>query len=367
MTDCRFSIITPKGQMSHAKDLAEALEALKGSDTVWLDYFNPTADELKQLIEPLHLHPLSIEDCLDDEQIPKIDLLPDYTFLLFNAFRCEEGALVVEEVDFLLGKNFLVTVHRSASPDRLLGAKLDHAIALDLSNVRKGPDLLFHIILDYVVDEKLRAIETLQDGLELSQERILNDTASFSPHELMRLRRDVLSMRKSLLHEREVVARLCRRDSPFVTEKAIFAFRDIHDHLARFFEVTEICREMISSDMEIYLSIINNRMSMVANRTNRVMRRLTLITTIFMPMTLLAGVGGMSEWSMMTGAENWKTSYPAFIAIIALIGVVNYWILQWLDRRDARVEQSEEFNVASDSGPAAAARETAVGAVSRNA
>ena len=88
--------------------------------------------------------------------------------------------------------------------------------------------------------------------------------------------------------------------------------------------------------MEIYLSMMNNRMALLANRTNRFVRRLTLITTIFMPLTLLAGIGGMSEWSMMTGPANWKISYPLFLLLMAVIGVVNYLLLKRYESKDNR-------------------------------
>jgi magnesium transporter len=119
-----------------------------------------------------------------------------------------------------------------------------------------------------------------------------------------------------------------------VSEGAIYHFRDIYDHLAKFFEAIEIYREMITSLMEIYLSVLNNRMTVVANRTNRIVRRLTLINTIFMPLTLLAGIGGMSEWSMMTNPKNWKIAYPAFLLLMVIIGIMNYFLLKRLEARD---------------------------------
>jgi len=105
-----------------------------------------------------------------------------------------------------------------------------------------------------------------------------------------------------------------------VSELAIYHFRDIYDHLAKFFEITEMNRDILTSLMEMYLSLINNRMARVANRTNSTVRRLTLITTIFMPLTLLAGIGGMSEWSMMTGPQNWRLAYPLFLLAMVVIG-----------------------------------------------
>lgn len=106
----------------------------------------------------------------------------------------------------------------------------------------------------------------------------------------------------------------------FVGVRAIY-FRDIYDHLAKFFEVVEICRELIASIMEIHLSIISNQTALVGNKTNHVMRRLTLITMVFMPLTLLAGIERMSEWTMMTGPQNWKIAYQAFFVLMGIIAV----------------------------------------------
>ena len=148
------------------------------------------------------------------------------------------------------------------------------------------------------------------------------------------LRRALLAMRKSLFHEREILVKVCRRDSPFIGEKAIYHYRDIYDHLTKCFEIVEVYREMVTNAMEMYLSLINNRMARVSNRMNATVRRLTLITTIFMPLTLLAGVGGMSEWSMITGPDNWKVSYPLFLVGMAVIGLLSYRALRWLESRD---------------------------------
>jgi magnesium transporter len=86
--------------------------------------------------------------------------------------------------------------------------------------------------------------------------------------------------------------------------------------------------------MEMYLSMVNNQMAQIANSTNATVRRLTTITTIFMPLTLLAGIGGMSEWSMMTGQQNWRTAYMAFILLLVVVGIISYFLLKWLERRD---------------------------------
>ena len=276
-----------------------------------------------------------MEDCLDEDQVPKIEDFPGNTFLLVNGYQYSAGELVLEETDFILGKDFLVTVsgHGRGSLNRF--EKVEQGAALDSAGVRRGPDFLLHIILGNLVDNKFVAIETLQDAIDTAEEEILQDPGTFQPDLLMRLRRELLTLRKSLFHEREILVKICRRDCPYISEKAIYHFRDIYDHLTKYFEVVEIYREMITSLMEMYLSMINNRMAETANRTNHAVRRLTVINTVFMPLTLLAGIGGMSEYSMMTGPSHWWISYPLFILGMVLIGAGNWYVLKRVESRRA--------------------------------
>jgi len=317
-------------------DLASALEALAGGGYIWLNLLDPARDDLEALAQPFGLHPLAIEDCLDDQQIPKIEDYPTNTFILFNKFHYEAKELHIDEVDLFLGRNFLILVSHNMHGDPSFLDRLEQMAALERENVLQGPDYLLHVVLDYLVDQKFHSVAALRDELDGIEESIIADIASFRPEELMRLRRSLLMLRKSITHEREILVRICRKDSHFINEKSIYEFRDIYDHLSKFFEETEIYREMISSFMEMYLSMMNNRMTMLANRTNRVVRRLTMITTIFMPMTLLSGIGGMSEWSMMTGQGNWKIAYPAFLVLMMMVGIVSYVILKKLESRDQK-------------------------------
>ena len=121
-----------------------------------------------------------------------------------------------------------------------------------------------------------------------------------------------------------------------IMEKAIFAYRDIYDHLIGFFELTESYRDIVTSLMEMYLSMLNNQMTRASNETNMTVRRLTIITTIFLPLTLLAGIGGMSEWSMMTGPNNWRIAYPAFLLAMVVLGFGNYFLINWLEKKSHR-------------------------------
>ena len=332
MSEARFFHITQAGKIVPVASLELALAAFENDGFLWLDYCEPAKEDLSVLIEPLGLHPLSIEDCTDENQIPKIEDYPLHTFILFNAFIISDKDLVIQEVDMFIGDRFLVTVSQRGPDGQPLLKGYERFIELDLGNACQGPAFLSHVILDRIVDQKFIAIEALEEELNDAEDIILADLPNFSPGDLLNLRRELLTLRKSLFHEREVLVKILRRDCKFIPEGAILYFRDIYDHLAKFFELTESSREIVSTLMEMYLSMVNNRMSKSANDMNSTVRRLTFITTIFMPLTLLASIGGMSEWSMMTGPENWKMAYPLFLLGMVCLGGISYFLLKLIEK-----------------------------------
>jgi magnesium transporter len=332
MSESRFYHIAPTGKLVRIATLVEALAVVKGGGYLWLDYYQPEKEQLAGLIDPLGLHPLSIEDCTDENQVPKIEDFPGNTFIIFNALSYADRELLVDEVDIFIGADFLITVSGYNSQTRRPIDGIARIVELDIESVRHGPAFLMHVILDNIVDQKFVAIEALEEELDAAEESMLANPSSFNPAELLRLRRDLLALRKSLFHEREILVKICRKDCSFIPETAILHYRDIYDHLAKFFELTETYRDIVTSLMELHMSMISNIMAKAANDTNMTVRRLTFITTIFMPLTLLAGIGGMSEWTMMTGPENWKIAYPAFILAMAGIGIGSYYILKRLEK-----------------------------------
>jgi magnesium transporter len=345
MSESWFHHIAPTGTLVRVASLDAALEAANGGGYTWLHYCQPTKEELATLVGPLGLHPLSIEDCFDENQIPKIEDFPQNTFILFNTFTYSNRKLSIDEIDLFIGKNFLVTVSQREVECRGLVNDVGRIMATDIESARHGPAFLMHVILDNVVDQKFSAIEAFESELDAAEESLLADTSTFDIAELVRLRRGLLNLRKSLFHEREILVKICRKDCVFISDKAIFHYRDIYDHLAKFFELTESYRDIVTSLMEMYLSMLNNQMTKAANDTNVIVRRLTLITTIFMPLTLLAGIGGMSEWSMMTGSENWRIAYPAFMLAMVVIGCANYYLLVRFERKGRRGARRREASV----------------------
>jgi magnesium transporter len=340
MQESNFCHFLPSGVINKVSGAAAAISAAKEGGFIWLNYFEPKREDLTALIDPLGIHPLSVDDCLDANQIPKIEHFPKNTFILFNAFSYANKTLSMDEVDLFIGENYLITVSGYNSEGRRPLDGIEQCVEHELENAKRGPAFLMHIILDHIVDRKIYAVDSIEDEIEEAEDALLTKTQAFSPVELIRLRRYLLNLRKCLFHEREILVKICRLDCPYITEKAIFHYRDIYDHIAKFLELTETNREIVTSLTELHTSLLNNQMAKASNQTNMSVRRLTLITTIFMPLTLLAGVGGMSEWSMMTGPANWKIAYPLFLLGMAVIGVINYYLIIRMEKKNRSQEKS---------------------------
>lgn len=333
MSVSKFYHFTSNGSFYGLANLEEAIVASKEDGFVWFNFFKPSKQDLNALIDTIGIHPLSVEDCFDENQVPKIEYFQNNTFIIFNGFTYTGKELFVDEINLFIGKKFLITVSGNHSGTREPLNDITGVLENGQLNSKEGPDFLMHIVLDYLVDQKYKAFDDMEDELEMAEELLLSDVESFQPQKLIRLRKDLLNLRKSLYHEREILVKICRKDCPYVSDNAIVHYRDIYDHLAKFFELTETYREIETSLMELYTSLLNNMMTKMSNDTNSSVRRLTLIATIFMPLTLLASIGGMSEWSMITGPSNWRTTYPLFIMAMIIIGIVNYVLIIRVERK----------------------------------
>lgn len=311
----------------------EAISLLKEEGFVWFNFYKPTKEELNALVDPVGLHPLSVEDCFDEKQIPKIEHFQTNTFMIFNGFIFQDGELYVDEVDFVLGEKFLITVSGFHSENREPLNNVALMAEKAKPSLRDRPDSLMHIVLDYLVDEKYKAFDIMEDELELAEEHLLDGFEKFKPHRLTEIRKNLTRLRKSLFYEREILVKIIRMDCPFILKKSIVHYRDVYDHLEKFFELTDTYRETVTSLMELYTSLLNTLMTKMSNETNISVRRLTLIATIFMPLTLVASIFGMSEWTMITGPDNWKVAYPLFFLVMAIIAILNFALIKRLERK----------------------------------
>ena len=329
----RYFYVNQAGKFSLVSSLQDVIKAAEDSGYFWIDYCEPSSQDLGQLIPALGIHPLSIEDCINDDQLPKLDLFPNYSFMIFNIFESTPDELLTHELDLFIGRNFLISVTGRDVKQTHLLESINQSIEREQESLKNGPAYLLHLIVDRVVDHKFEAVENIEEGLDHYEIIILGQEEDFNPGKLMDSRRDLQTIRKSLFHERELVSKIIRQDSPFIPERSIVYFRDIYDHLSTYYEMSDSARDLVTSLMEIHLSTINNHMARISNRTNATMRRLTLITTIFMPLSLISGIGGMSEFTVLTGGEkNAKIAYLALIVVMAIIAFLNWHYLRRMEK-----------------------------------
>jgi magnesium transporter len=333
MSLSKFYHFSATGLYYSVETVEEAVTALGEGGFIWLNYFKPEKQDLSMLIDLIGIHPLSVEDCFDEKQVPKMEHFLNNTFILFNSFCYHEKLLYNDEINLFIGSNFLITVSGHNSGDRQPLRNVEETVTSDAASAKNGPAYVMHKILDFLVDQKYYAFDTMEDELESAEDFLIANVSAFDPMQLIRLRRNLIMLRKSLYHEREILVKINRLDCPFIPDKTIASFRDIYDHLAKFFELTETYREVETSLMELYTSMLNNKMTEMSNKTNTSVRRLTMITTVFMPLTLIASIGGMSEWTMMTGGEsNWHSSYIFLLIAMVIIGGVNYFVIRGLEK-----------------------------------
>lgn len=298
---------------------------------IWHHFFQPTEEELKKLPGEYGLHPLAIEDCMDDDQIPKMESFPKNTHLIFNTFNYHNEDIHAEEVNLFIGDKFIITVTRSERLNESIITLTKKMSESKNGLWRNGPGWLLHYIIDKIVDEKMDALEALEDETDSIEDLLLSRTDDIDFAKIQKLRYAFQLLRKSLFHEREILNRIIHDDHDFIDNKAAYLYRDVYDHVVRLYELTESCRETVKNLIELHLAMANNQMAIASENTNKTIRRLTFITTIFMPLTLIAGIGGMSEYSMMTGPENWRIAYLILVIILTIIGILSY---RWLQGRD---------------------------------
>jgi len=301
---------------------------------VWVSLEAASEEEINSILGGVFkFHPLAIEDCLSPGyQVAKIDDFSDYIFLITHAIKSDERLDTLEplELDFFLGENFLVTCFTDAEIPAI--EKTWERIIRDNRISKNGADFFCHTILDEVVDEYMPLIDSMETEVEWIEDSAMEKPTPATLQRLLSLKHSIMSLRRIIAPQREVMNRLSRDEFPQIDAQSLIYFRDIYDHLSKYYEVSETAREQVTDLMEIHLSLINNAMAETANRTNAIMRRLTLITTIFMPLTLISGIGGMSEFTMIIGQENWKIGYAVLLIVMAVIAFVNYLLLLHLEK-----------------------------------
>lgn len=258
------------------------------------------------------LHPLIIEDILNTEQRPKMEDHGNYLYIVLKRFHKDDGVgLIPEQVSIVLGSNWLISVQEKEG--KLLEPVRDR-LRNDRGRLRKGgADDLAHALLDGIVDGYFSILDRFNEEIEIVEAALMGRPSSGTLKAIQILKREMILLRKAVWPLREVVGHLSRTDSPLIRKLSVLYFRDISDHTVQVIDTIETCRDMLSGMLDIYLSTINNRM-------NEIMKVLTVIATIFMPLTFLAGIYGMN-FKYMPELE-WPWGYFGLWGVMLAIAFV---------------------------------------------
>ncbi|MCK5548047.1 MAG: magnesium/cobalt transporter CorA, partial [Thermoplasmata archaeon] len=286
---------------------------------VWIDIMAPAKEEFNILADKYNFHPLTIEDCMDDVHLPKIDDYDDYIFVILHRVVLDstrEG-FSSDEIDFFVGKNFLVTVHKEEVKSALT---VMAEIARNPKLISGGAVMLFQAIVDRLVDNYLPVLEMLEDRIDSVEEKILSGNEEESMDEILVLRSDLMTVVRLSAPQRDILNRLSRSRFEVITADALIYFRDTYDQLMGINDVANTCRDRIRGLLDV-------RMSITTTRLNEVIKVLTIIATIIMPLTLITGIYGMNFINM----PETKSPYGYFIVMGAMFVIALAMI--WYFRR----------------------------------
>jgi len=268
---------------------------------LWVDFDQPSPQEEEVLRSGFGFHHLSVEDCLGGIHHPKADDFGAHVFAILHTVDLDSPTeeLATAEIDAFLGPNFVVTFHRE--PLECI-ASLRARCQQDERLLSRGADFLLHDIFDSLVENFMPALDRLDERIDQLEREVLRNPRPTVLAQIMALKRDTLQLRRVVAPQREVINRFSRGDFAVVTPKAHIYFRDIYDHLIRIEDINESLRDVAEGVLGIYLSAVSNRM-------NEVMKVLSVVATIFFPLTLLAGIYGMNFQYMPELA--WRYGYFA--------------------------------------------------------
>ncbi len=266
---------------------------------------------LEELGAVFGLHPLTLEDILNTDQRPKMEDFGEYIYVVLKTFYCagdQRNDIVPEQISIVLGAGFVISFQERESD---LFKSIRERIIAGKGRLRKsGADYLTYSLVDTIVDHYFGILEALGEKIEIAEEALINNPSTATLQAIQYLKRKMLFLRKSVWPLRETVNSLGRTESSLIHESSGIYFKDIYDHTIQVIDTIETFRDMLSGMLDIYLSSISNRM-------NEIMKVLTIIATIFMPLTFLAGVYGMN-FKYMPELE-WPWGYFMVLAIMIMI------------------------------------------------
>lgn len=282
-------------------------------DLLWVDFSNEPPETCLPILKGFDFHRLAIEDALQQTHAPKLDDWSDYLYIVLNYMTVAENGdgwdTEIDELDIFLGRNYIVTHHDN--PVSAIDETWD-ACERDTRSLQDGADHLLYKIADNLIAGYMPAVEKIDAALDQIEDQVFDRPSPRTLEKLFALKRILLSMRRILLPQREVMNKLARDDYQVIDPRDRIFFRDIYDHLVRLHDLNESLRDLVGGALDTYLSVINNRM-------NDIMKTLTIITTLFMPLAFVTGFFGMNFFEPLGLMRDWTTSLVFYIMLAITI------------------------------------------------
>jgi len=322
----RSFAFTTQGRL-HTRDIDLFLMPTLLADTnlfLWVDFENPTPEEVQKiLVGVFHFHPLSIEDCVTVNSSPKVeeytpkegDLFTPYLFMVIHTvdYNRQNGKLATSELDFFLGKNFLVTYHQQ--PVRPVSV-IEERCAQGAMQIARAPDRVAHSLLDMLVDGYQPALDNLALEIADVEENVLHDPGKQTFNHILQLKKKVLNLRQIISPQSEILARFATGEFKLIRPQLVPYFRDVYDALRRIHELAQTYTDSLTGILQVYLN-------MSSNQTGEVVKLLTLITVITTPLMMVGTWYGMNFRDMPELGS--KHAYPVAGLITALSTGLTYW------------------------------------------
>ena len=257
----------------------------------WIDLRGPVAADLERLRDHFDFHPLALEDCAHFDQRPKLEEYRDHVFLVTQGFSCPEERVrhpAVQELHAFLGERYLVTVHEEpVAPLESVWLR----VAAEPSLLGRGVDFVYYLIADGMVDANFPILDRITDELDEIEDEVLASPDREDLHRIFELKRHLVEMRKVLSPQRDVFGLLAKRGDPRVGERTALYLRDVYDHLVRINESIETNRDLLGNALDAYLSA-------VGQRTNEIMKYLTIMSAVFLPLAFVVGFFGQNFYDL---------------------------------------------------------------------
>lgn len=297
-----------------------SIEEISQSKSFWVDFEKPSKEEIEFVRQIVNLHPLTITDIFDNIKRPKAQQFSDYIFIIMHDIEFDGSRIISTELDFVIGKGFVFSFH--AKPVNSIKNAKDFIIN-DQKSFAKDSGRILHKILNSIVDNYFPVLDRVSESVESVEAEVFSNATTKTLGRLFKLKKNLASFRRVSFPQREVVNFLYHHDNGVIKKDTTVYFRDIYDNLLIVSEFVDTSRELISDAFDAYLSVISNRL-------NEIMKVLTIISTMILPLTLIAGFYGMNVSFMEYDLFGERGTYYFALLLMVVTSVI---MVAWFKKK----------------------------------